>query len=161
MTKGREKKANSYVSIEMHSSKRKQPNWEHKEIITFIRTKLDEHIPTLNKVDPWDRFEIFVTKWKKSLWLSWVLVFSTHEKWPCLQRQRGNQLWIIQENFLSHFKNKAWWKSIGQWTHMTRLHIIWHDFLVIVTTTWFWSSWKKASIQPSTYLWFHARCRHY
>jgi hypothetical protein len=65
MTKENKKKASSYVSIEMHSSKQKQPNWEHKEIMAFIRTKLDEHIATLNKVDPWDWFEIFVTKWKK------------------------------------------------------------------------------------------------
>jgi hypothetical protein len=48
------KKASSYVSIEMHSSKRKQPNWEHEEIIAFIQTNWDEHIATLNKVDPWD-----------------------------------------------------------------------------------------------------------
>jgi hypothetical protein len=33
--------------------------------MAFIRTKLDEHIATLNKVDPWHWFEIFVKKWKK------------------------------------------------------------------------------------------------
>jgi len=54
MTKEKKKKASSYVSIEMHSSKQKQPNWEHEEIIAFIWTNLDEHITTLNKVDPWD-----------------------------------------------------------------------------------------------------------
>jgi hypothetical protein len=77
--RGGKKKASSYVPIEMHSSKWKQPIWEHKEIIAFIQTKLDEHIATLNKVDPWDWFEIFVTKWKKKFAI--VMSASSFNTW--------------------------------------------------------------------------------
>jgi hypothetical protein len=42
--------------------KPQQPNWEHGEISTLIKAKWDEHITTLNKVDPWDQFQRVVTK---------------------------------------------------------------------------------------------------
>ncbi len=53
------------MSFQMHSRKPWQPNWEHGEVSALIKAKHDEHIIALDKVDPQDQFEIFVTKWKK------------------------------------------------------------------------------------------------
>jgi hypothetical protein len=45
------------VSIEVQLKKPQQPNWEHREILTFINAKWDEHIIGLNKVGPQNQFE--------------------------------------------------------------------------------------------------------
>jgi hypothetical protein len=40
-------------------------DWEHGKTIALIKAKKDEHVATLNNIDPWDHFEIIVIKWKK------------------------------------------------------------------------------------------------
>ncbi len=56
-TKGK-KETSSYVSIKVQLKKPQQPNWERKEIVTFINAKWDEHIIGLNKVGPRNQFEL-------------------------------------------------------------------------------------------------------
>jgi hypothetical protein len=50
--------------------KPRQPNWEHKEMLAFIKAKCDQHIAMLKKVEPQKHFEIVITKWKKLFFLS-------------------------------------------------------------------------------------------
>jgi hypothetical protein len=52
------------ASIEVHLRKPRWPNWEHGEILAFIKAKKERHITSLNKMDPRDQFETMVTKWK-------------------------------------------------------------------------------------------------
>jgi hypothetical protein len=41
-----------------------QPNWEHKEVLVLIIAKKDEHIAGLDQVNPRDKFETSMKKWK-------------------------------------------------------------------------------------------------
>jgi hypothetical protein len=82
------------MSFEMHSRKPWQPNLEHGEVSTLIKTKWDEHIGTLNKVDPWDQFQTIVTKWKKVFVIVMNVSYSQHvdnsptckDKWGAISR---------------------------------------------------------------------------
>ncbi len=68
------------MSLEMHSRKPQQPNWEHGEVSTLIKAKRDEHIATLDKVNQWDQFQIVVTKWKKIFGIVMSVNYFQHMK---------------------------------------------------------------------------------
>jgi hypothetical protein len=42
----------SDASLEVHTRKPQQPNWEQGEIMALIKAKRDEHVVVLDKVDP-------------------------------------------------------------------------------------------------------------
>ncbi len=67
-------------SIEIHSKKPRYPNWEHGEILAFIKVKKEGHITTLNKMDPQDQFQTMVTTWKKYSTKIMIVNFFQHTK---------------------------------------------------------------------------------
>ncbi len=83
------------MSFEMHSRKPWQANWEHDKVSTLIKTKWDEHITILYKVDPWDQFQIVITKWKTVFVIIMNVGNSQHmkndptykDKWGAISRE--------------------------------------------------------------------------
>jgi hypothetical protein len=65
--KGKKKVSSNLASksiVEVQTKKPKLPNWEHGEILALVKVKRDEHIATLNKVNPRDQFKTTIVKWK-------------------------------------------------------------------------------------------------
>jgi hypothetical protein len=57
-------------------------DWEHVEIMSFIRAKCDELFANLDFVDPWNQFETTTIKWHKIAKV--VMQFISHFQWACM-----------------------------------------------------------------------------
>ncbi len=112
------------ASFEVHTRKPWQPNWEQGEIMAFIKAKRDEHVAALNKVDPWNQFEIVVTKWKLFL-LLWCLqvVLNTWEM-DLHAKTNGVQSQVNSKIFLNICLVLGRMRIISHWTYKTRLPFI-------------------------------------
>jgi hypothetical protein len=66
--------------------------------LAFIKAKQDEqHIATLNKVDPWDYFETIITKWVKIPKIVVSYNFFQHMKNNLVCKDKGMiELWKME-----------------------------------------------------------------
>jgi len=57
-------------------------DWEHVEIMSFIKAKCDEYFANRDFVDPWNQFETTTIKWHKIAKV--VMQFISHLQWACV-----------------------------------------------------------------------------
>jgi hypothetical protein len=67
--------------------------------MALVKAKWDEHIASLDKIDPWDQFET-TTKWKNFFIIVMNASLSQHMiTIPTCKKQVGNTFWRVQEKF--------------------------------------------------------------